>query len=292
VRSLTLPRWLRVVIAGAALALLASCSFMELAWDRADEVIVERANDWLALRPEQEEALRARLEPWLENVRHTMLPRYADFLDELAARTDSGGFEHGDAAWAQARLATLYDDTVRSMLPWLSAVLSDLDSAQRRHLAERMRQRNADYRSEYVVRSADERERVLAERVIRQVERWTGPLDVRQKALVHRRAGDLPDTAGSWYHYRVRMQAGLLSRLDADAGAQPVAHHLEAWWVDLAARRPRQRRATEALAGAIGHLLVDLGETLSATQTQAAVRRLHTVAADLRSLAALSGADQ
>lgn len=273
------------------LAPLAACSFLEFAWERADDVIVERADDWLALRPMQEDALRARLGPWLERVRHTLLPRYADFLDDLAARADDGGFEASDATWAQAQLTTLYDDTVRSMLPWLSATLSDLDVDQRRHLARRIRQRNADYRSEYVARSADERARMVAERIIRQVERWTGPLDVNQRALVHRRATGLPDTAGGWYRYRVRMQAGLLSRLDTQAGVEPVARHLERWWIELAARRADERSATEALTGAMRRLLVDLGTTLSATQTQAAVRRLHSLAADLRSLAADTAAE-
>lgn len=273
---------------GAAIACvlaLGGCTFIELAWRQAEGTIVDRVDRWVDLDPDQETALTRRVGSWLGTVRRTRLPAVADFLDGVAARTERG-FGTADMEWASDRFWSHYRATVDDVIGWLAPTLAALDRDQRHHLVSRMRASNKDYRAEYVDIDADARRAALATRIIDQVERWTGPLDRRQRELVHDRAADFPDTAPDWYRYRLRMQAGLMEKLERGAPAEVIARHLRAWWIDLGPRRPWEVAATGRLRAGIRELLVELADTLDETQRATAVGRLRDLSTDLRGLAA------
>lgn len=270
-----------------ALALLGGCSWIpEYAWDRFGATLVSRTDEWLALDADGEDALRARMAPWLDDMRRERLPRYAAFLRALAERTRDGGFGAGDAVWLDARAEPLYDDAVESALAWLAPTLAGIDTEQRRHLAGRMREVNAEYRADHVDGPRRARAEAMARRIIDQVERWTGDLDWRQRRVVHERAAELPDTAPDWYRYRLRMQAGLLALLHAGADDRALRAHLASWWIRQDTRRPGERRASRALRAGLRELLVELYDTLSSSQRNGAIRRLRSVADDLDTITA------
>jgi hypothetical protein len=275
----------RPVLIAAALCTLTACSFMEFAWRYADEAVIGRVDHWLDLDGEQEQALTARVDPWLAATRREHLPRVAAFLRELATRTEQG-FGLDDARWADVRFRELYRHTAAGMIEWLVPTLRTLDASQLEHLRARMDERNERYRDRYVAVDAEGRARALAERIIEQVERWTGPLERQQIALVRERARGLPDTAGDWHRYRMRMQDGLIALLQREAPADAVARHLRAWWIDFEPRPPRQVAATDALSAGIRRLLVELEAALTPAQRVGAVRRLRSLAEDLEALAA------
>lgn len=129
----TVPR------AAAWLLLLAlpACSWIpEYAWNRFGTALEARTDEWLALEADGEAALRARMTPWLAEMRHERLPRYAALLRTLAARTRDGGFDDADAA-PGARQAS---DGLRAGLRALLVELHDmLTPTQRRGTIRRLR---------------------------------------------------------------------------------------------------------------------------------------------------------
>lgn len=265
-----------------ALALLGGCSWIPgYAWDRFGTTLVSRTDEWLALDAEHKDALRARMAPWLDELRRERLPRYAAFLRTLAERTRDGGFDAGDAAWLEAHADLLYQDAVESALAWIAPTLADIDTEQRRHLAGRMREVNAEYRADHVDGPRRARAEAMARRIIDQVERWTGDLEWRQRRVVHEQAAELPDTVPDWYRYRLRMQAGLLALLHAGADERALRAHLTSWWIRQDTRRPGERRASQALRAGLRALLVELYDALSPSQRDGAIRRLRSVADDL-----------
>lgn len=274
----------RLAAAGVLLLVLGGCSFLGFAWQWAGGAIVGRVDYWLDLDERQEERLARRLEPWLEGMQRTRLPAAAAALDGFADRT-AAGFGTADVEWASDRFWALYRETLDDVVAWLAPTLASLDARQRRHLARRMKRSNADYRAEYVDVSERERKRALAERIIEQVERWTGPLEPAQHELIHERARHLPDTAPAWYEYRLRMQAGLLAELARDAPPESIAAHLRAWWIEFEPRRPADVAGTRALRAGIRALLVDVAVTLEADQQATTVRRIRSLGADLTALA-------
>jgi len=277
---------LAALLAGIAL-LTAGCSLVRLFWGHLPDAMVARADDWLDLDSNGEQALRARLVPWLERARREAFPRYADFLRELANRT-AAGFNAQDASWVEQRLDLLYAEAAETALDaWLVPTLRGLSPSQRRHLAKRLRARNAHYRDTYLRVSRHERARIIAGRIVREVERWTGKLDVHQVALVEHGTARLPDTAAAWYRDRLRMQATLLADLDAtDAPSAALRRGLEAWLIDRRARDPESGAYREVFRARLSALLVRLARSLSARQRLDAARRFRELAGQLDQLAA------
>lgn len=273
---------IRASVAGCLLALLAGCALPELAWERADDVVVSRTNDWLDLEPRQQARLQARLQPWLRDVRSNRLGEFAAAIDGLAARIGSD-LDAADARWAEDRFRALYDETVESFLPVIAPTLAGLTDSQREHLASRFEEENREDRER--LEGRDGGRYALAERMIEQIERWTGPLDLEQRELIHARLREFPDTAGGWLDYRRRMQQALLAELEAGASAAELETLLRRWWIERAGRTPEESRDAAAFRAAVRGTLVEVARSLSPMQRAEARRRLQDRARILRGLA-------
>ncbi|MDX1608767.1 MAG: DUF6279 family lipoprotein [Halofilum sp. (in: g-proteobacteria)] len=273
----------RFLLAGLLLALVSGCALApEFFWQRVDDAVIDRADEWLSLEAEQERRLRGRLEPWLREVRRERLAEYADFLEGLAARLGPE-LRPADVRWANDRFESLYARTMDSFLPVIAPTLAELSTEQRRHLARRMQERSSEYRTEYVD-SRDDGMYALAERVIRAVERWTGDLQPNQRALVHERIRELPRTTDAWARWRERMQQRLLALLGRGAGVGEIERFLHQWWVGRAGQAPAVRM-DELRAGLLDTLLA-VGRSLNSEQRREAQRKLRDRAASLRTLVA------
>lgn len=273
---------------GLVLSLVAGCAAApQLAWQRVDDVIVDQADEWLDLEPRQEQHLRQRLLPWLEEVRHQRLEEYADFLRALADRLDED-IDLEDARWANERFDALYEETMSSFLPVITPALTDLSPAQQRHLAERIQERNREYRDDYVD-GRDGGRYAIAERIIEAVERWTSTLYTRQRKLIHTHVRELPRTTPDWYRYRRDMQQRLLQQIEDGASDAEIEHTLRRWWVERGKDDMPESTPIETLRTGLHRTLVELGHSLSAEQRAEARRRLRARADNLLTIAA--GAD-
>ena len=282
------PARRRARVAGLLLLLpLGGCALPELAWQQLDDVLVARADEWLDLTPDQEQALRGRLEPWLAGLRRERLPGYARFLDGLAVRVRPD-IDLDDARWASDRVDRLYADGVESFLPVITPTLADLSPAQRAHLADRMAEANEAYRADFID-GRDDGMYALAERIIAAVERWTGTLDANQRALVHRRARELPRTSAQWLRFRERMQEQLLARIESGAGPAEIERTLQRWWIGPLNGEAAVAAETAALRDGLLRTLVALGRTLTAEQRAEARRRLRARSDTLWALAESAG---
>jgi len=281
-RFLALRSRFGIVLGACLLFPVAGCALPELAWERADNVVLGRTNDWLDLEPRQESLLQTRLQPWLRDVRRHRLGEVADAIDELAARIQ-GDIERDDVGWAERRFRALYNDIIESFLPVITPTLAGITDSQRRHLADRFEEENREDR-EHLIEGRDGGRYALAERMIEQIERWTGSLGLEQRELIHARVRDFPDTAGSWLDYRRRMQQRLLAALEAGAPAGELETLLHRWWIERAGRTPRESRDAVAFRSAVRGTLVEVGRSLTPMQRAEARRRLRDRAELLRQL--------
>lgn len=266
------------------LLVLTGCSAFSLAWSYVDGVLVDRVDDWVALKPAQRTDLQRQLEPWLDRIAVERMPGYTDFLRAAAVRTRSE-LTAADVQWAYRGVKTRYEALMGAAIDgWLAQVLAATDKDQRRYLRQRMQTENAAYRERYVDVSHRASQRALAERMIDFVEGWVGPLDVHQTQLLYRGVRELPDTSAEWYRYRTRMQAGLLALLRRDAEAAEVAAWMRGWWVDRAALRPHERAAFDRFRAGLIDLLTEFAATLTPLQRLAIGRRLRGIANELESI--------
>lgn len=278
------PRRLALALGVLLPAVVGGCALApELAWQQADNVIVVRTNDWLDLEPRQEQQLRQRLEPWLQDVRRQRLALYAEFLRELADRV-TADIDLDDARRVSDRFEALYRDTASSFLPIIAPTLATLSPEQQRHLANRIRERNDEYRADFI-EGRDDGMYAIAERIIEAVERWTGALEPKQRAVVHEHVRELPRTAPLWFRYRRNMQQRLLAQIEEGAPVEAMERTLRHWWVERGADEFADSPQVKELREGLHRTLVKLGRTLTVAQRAEARRRLHARAETLQTLA-------
>jgi hypothetical protein len=279
-------RLIALLVLSVVLVLLVGCSMPRFFWSFADRVAMSRVDDWLALEGEQRELALARIDAWLEeDLRREFMPRYADFLHELADTAETGLdpvrvedlFVEADA---------LYAETARSIVPHAAAILANLDGSQQDHLAERLAQANEEYEEDYLFDDEEARREALGDRFIQQVERWSGTLEPEQRRIIHEHAARLPDTAGEWYRYRRYMEAELLGLLADDVGEAAVAEHLECWWVERCGRTREERVRTDKLRDGLMAMIAELDVWLTSEQQQRALSQLRRRAGQLEDIAA------
>ena len=271
-----------LLLLGGVIA-LAACSAFTLAWNFADDAVIARVEKWVELTPEQRTRLEARLQPWLQTIARERFPDYAAFLRTIDQRSRDG-FDAEDTRWAYAEARARYERLLADALVWIAPTLDELTDEQHRALMERMHERNDEYRSDYLTAHPNERTRPIAERLIEQVERWTGPLDVHQHQLVHKGIAELPDTFTSWLRYRMRMQARLLAALHRDAPPAEIEHILRTWWIERSAQRPERRAAQKRFERHLVEVIGELTSTFTARQRASMSRRLRALAEDLEAI--------
>lgn len=273
----------RIVLGPCLCLLVAGCAVPELAWNLADNVIVQRTDDWLDLESRQQAQLQSRLQPWLQEVRRDRLGEVADAIDEFATRI-TPKLDLADARWAENRFRQLYNETMTSFLPVIAPTLAAMDERQHKYLAERLDEENREDRERFTS-GRDDGRYTLAERMIEQVERWTGVLDTEQRALVHARVREFPDSGESWLAYRERMQQKLLGRIETGASAAELERTLHDWWIKRTGRTPEQAEQADAFRREVRETLVAVARSLSPMQQAETRRRLRDRSAILRQLA-------
>lgn len=266
------------------IAALGGCSAFSLAWNYVDGALADRMNDWVPLTPAQGEALDERLDAWLDRVAAERLPDYAGYLRDAARRTRSE-LTPADAEWAYRGARERYRELIADAVDaWIAPALAGIDAEQQAHLRARMRTENAEYRGRYVDVSRRESQRALGARIVEFIEGWTGPLGTRQTQLLYRGVQDLPDTSRQWYHYRTRMQAGLLTLLHRGADEARVAAWMRGWWAQRARLRARERAAFDHFEGELIELLGAFARTLTPAQRLSIGRRLRGIADQLEAI--------
>ncbi len=278
-------RYYRPLLVFAACALLLiGCSRIELAYRNADWLIARWADGQLDLSRAQQRAWEPQLEAALERHRGEELPRLVAWL-RMAEEGATQGLGTDELAcladWAEA----LYERHAQLAVTLALPLLEELGAEQIDHLRRQMRERNAEYRAEYLSGSPREQDAARAERYRERVERWTGRLNREQREMVAGSSRALPNLAALWLAYREDRQAGLLALLDAGAPRQELRAYLIGWWVDLAGRPPALAAASEQARGETLALLARLDISLTPDQRRTLVERLGRLRQDLRGLA-------
>lgn len=263
---------------------LAACSFPRLMWNFADRLAMSRVDDWIELTGDAREDARARVNDWLENdLRAEFLPAYADFLHRFAD-TAAGNLKRDTVEDHFHEAESLYRRTLESALPHAAAILVGLDVDGRQHLADRIREVNAEYEEEHLFDDPAERAEAVGERFADQVERWAGTLAPEQRATINAEASALPDTAREWYQFRRHMQNELLRLLAEDRSAERIEAHLACWLIERCGRPQAHEERTRELRHGLIDMVAELDTWLTPEQQRDAVRKLRTRADGLNDI--------
>lgn len=201
---------LRIFAGVGALLLAAACSMAGMAYNNAVPLAAWYVDDYVELDPAQTARFRdgmERLQAWH---RRSELPEYSRVLEDAARKVDG--------AVSAADVRTLYDDGRRfanrvgeRALVEMADILLTLSPQQIASIEARFRRDNEKIESERVRAPAGKREKDRAERYVRNLESWLGPLNAEQKARVQAQIAKVPAGDAMRLADRRRLQGEFLT---------------------------------------------------------------------------------
>lgn len=279
---------LRWVAAGGLVLSLAGCG-LGLVYPRLDRVVGFYLEGLVTLDQTQSAALERTLARNLEWHRGSELQRYAAFLRETAAALEGGA---GRDAWLEAsrRTEDYWRDIFEQAAPGYTALAATFTDAQVAELLENLERTDDKAWRKFARQEPRERDARREKSMLRALERFTGPLEPAQRALVRRHVASSPSFMAEWHDNRRAWRAELADALARrGAGAE-----FEARMFVLIARpdelwTPGYRTALEQRRAALVDLLVSLESTLTPQQRAAARREFLALADEVQGLARRRG---
>ncbi len=271
--------WL--IILGAAI--LVACGTIKVAYTKADRILFRYMDEYLDLTTTQKEFLKPELKLRLDEHRREELPHFIRLLDLV--------HEHGQDELNEAEIREILDSirrlyraATRKTVLVVAPVLAQLNAAQIMHLSRKLDAANQRYRAEYLVFSKENRKSRRGKRIIRRLQRWTGPLTDAQERLVTGLSDSIPDTYDDWYEYRVRRQQQILDMLRRPASADQLAQILNDWWVEQNGVSPQLDTKIRKTWDVISDMIVMVDGSLTPKQRERVLRRVNDINRQFRSL--------
>ena len=278
------------MIIGVLLALLAGCSALRLGYNQAPGLVGWWIDSYVDLDESQTPRLRDALRAWFRWHRGTQLADYAALLARLQGELAGPLTAAQVCRWNQdieARLDTGFAQAV----PSIADIARTLSPAQLAHLQRRFAKNNAEYRSEFLQPSLEERMRASFKRIVERTEVVYGRLDDVQRERIAQWTADSPFDAQAWYVERQRRQqeiAETLQRignepLSADEAQRALRLLYEHMW-----RSPREgyRAYQERLLAYNCDFAAQVHNLMTPEQRRHAIGKLKGWEEDLRALAA------
>ncbi|QJR11836.1 hypothetical protein DSM104443_02919 [Usitatibacter rugosus] len=271
-------------VAATALA-LGACTVGRFAYNNASPVVTYMVDDYFDLSGNQEGWVRTRFERLQDWHRTHELPAYQADLRDAVARTERP-LTLEDARWVNKTLRAYYKRMVDQALPDMADLLMQLEADQAQHFEQRFAKESAKIEKENKGDAA-EREKKRAEKLIDQVETYTGRLDDHQRDLVRGRVHFMTDVSQMRLADRQRRQhivAELVrskpSKPEMVAGLRKVLIDTDSW------RSPEYTKAIAKRDEEVAEMMVQLAATWSPDQREHVQKKLRGYLNDVSALIA------
>ncbi len=237
----------------------------------------------------QSPRVRGALDDWFAWNRRTQLPDYAGLLARAQVEVFVDTTPERMCGWA-TDVRSRVETAVERTLPVIAEVLPTLSRSQIGNVEKRYRERNEEFRDEYVQRDPAKRRREAVKREVDRAEMLYGDLDDSQREFVKASVAASPFDAEVSYAERLRRQQDALammrklavpgtSRDDAEVQVRAYLRRLD--------RSPREpfRAYSERLVAYNCAFASDLHNKTTPAQRRQAAKKLRGYELDLRELA-------
>ncbi|WP_105103554.1 DUF6279 family lipoprotein [Microbulbifer pacificus] len=271
---------LAILLLVAHLLLLGGCSSIRLVYGHLDWWMDHTLNKYLDLKGAQKDLLSQRVDEFHRWHRQTQLPRYADYLDQLAAEVDTPNATPARLLEIERQVDEFWHSSIAMLSDLLLPVLVQLDEAQIQQLAENARKEREKSLKKW------QKERNKREKEFRkQAERWLGDLTPEQSAMVDRELATTTFDPERRDAQRQRWTNAFIQTLqDKPAGYQKTLRDLlinpQSLWSD------DYRRMQDELRAQARNLGSEILKSSTPEQRQHLKTTLRDYAADCRILAA------
>ncbi|MFM9972208.1 MAG: DUF6279 family lipoprotein [Burkholderiales bacterium] len=175
----------RIFSALVLLLLLNACSSLRFSYNNAETGLRYMAWDYLDVDAEQADKLQAQFERLRQWHRSSELPRYESAF-AAAKEKVSKGLARSDIEWAittvRAHTRLLASRAAQDAAP----VLATLKPEQINVLGKKFAKENTRYTEQWIASDGGARTRKRFERMVDQIEDWTGRLNPTQRSMVER----------------------------------------------------------------------------------------------------------
>jgi hypothetical protein len=217
---------------------IAGCSRLQILYDQADWMLLGFIEEQVRLDDDQRERLSADIAGLMDWHCRVEMPAYGALIGEIVGAIDRGGLGPEQVGLYSDRIEALWDRILDRAAPALAALFADLSPEQARDLNGRLEraQGTSDRRIRKAV--ADRTARDYRARATNQFERWLGPLNPRQEAVIDAWSRAFQPLGHTGLNYRRRLQ-GELRDLIARRHGDPAG--METALRDFIARMPLGR---------------------------------------------------
>jgi hypothetical protein len=265
------------------LVTLVGCSRTDLVYSNADWLLQRWAAGLLDPESGQRDAWELVMEQAMQSHRRDLLPDVIQILRTAEVAAGDGLDPQELSCWSR-QLEQAYRDHANWAVGPAAAVLGDVSPSQIDHLAAELRERNQEYREDYLDEDPERRHQARVERYTERIERWTGDLSTDQLRLVEQAVSAMPDLAEGWLAYREERQLRLLELLRAGVDRAALEDYLGAWWIDLEGRPAALAEEAEVLRLLSLDLVLRLDASLSVGQRATFVDKVAGVRNDFERL--------
>ena len=272
----------RAAFAACLIALAASCSFIQLAYDNLGWLATYYASDLLDLDRDQKARFRASVDAALATHRREGMREIITAL-ATAERFAADGFTGPELDVLQAQAIALYEDIAKRSLPLVIDVLMTLKPSQIEHLRSEIEERNTEFAERLGFNEPSEtRVELRAERMAERLNFWVDELRPEQYVLLEKLAAEIPDFVDVWHDYRQSQQVRFFRLLETRDAAKLTAQ-LEEWWVRQSGLgRASYLRSPETQV-ILKRVLLKLDASFDKAQRERLIWRLGSIREDLES---------
>ena len=276
----------RLALLLLAVAWLAGCSGMRIAYNNADSIVRWMADDYFDLEGPQEEDFKARLARFHAWHRSRELPRYSTLLASAGDKLADGLTEQ-ELLWALDAVKARYRRMADHAAPDLAAVLSTLTPAQFEHLDKKFTESNAEYFKKYVEGGEPKQRKRRAKRNLALMGEWFGDLSDEQEALLNAWNDKMPLLYELRLQNRQRRQSEFVALLRQYRSAAQLEPGLRQWLIDWdTGVYAEYRRQTDVHQAYYIRMLLELDRGITPKQRTHAAARLNEYAELFKALAA------
>ena len=271
----------RGLLAILAVATLAGCSGVRLAYDNADTFIRWRLLQFLDVHGEQADELDERLARFMRWHRAQALPKYARDAEDAARRLERG-LSRDDLLWGYDAFVGHGREAMRAAAHEAAPLLDRLTPEQIRHMEQRVAEENRKFAREYLRGSERERREQRARRVVGRLEDWLGNLSKAQIEAVNQFSARAPLIDELRDRDNKRIQGEMLAIIRAHEARKRLGDRVVIW---EKGRDPAYVAARAVNVHEFNTLLLEVNRVATREQRARVIAELRRYGEEFRALA-------
>jgi len=196
----------------AMTVMAAGCSSIRFSYNQGDTLLYWWMDSYVDFEGQQADVAKRDIKAVFQWHRKTELRDYAALLGTFQKQL-AGNPTQADLLGAYREIRVRADRLAQRAVPELTTLAMSVTPEQIRHIEEKFKDKNEEYRRKFIDGSADKRQRARFKKSMEQMELWFGKFSSEQEATL-RRASDLrPLDNNLWLEERQYRQRRVLAVL-------------------------------------------------------------------------------